>query len=132
MAALHIRYRNDPPQRVTYCGGAILNSNWVLTSADCVRNAQSVQINVGSVNFRQPLVSVSGDAYFLHTEFNPTNYANNCALIRVNPRTALNFTNNPSATLAPVRLAALSQERTTFQGQEVYFTGFGYTVYGEF
>lgn len=132
MAALHIRYRNDPPQRVTFCGGCIINSNWILTSADCVRNAQSVQINAGSIIFRQPLVSVTGDAYFLHTEYNPTNFANNAALVRINPRTPLNFTNNVNAPLAPIRLAALSQERTTFQGQEAYLSGFGYTAYGKF
>lgn len=128
-ASLQIRTRADP-NRPVYCGGAILNNLWVLTSADCVRNARSVQVFAGSVQFNGG-VSVTGDAYYIHPAFNATNFANNVALLRIRRQQALNFTNSPTAPLAPIRLPALSQERVTFEGSEVYFQGFGYTAFGE-
>lgn len=130
-ASLHVRYRNDPSDRTVFCGSAIINNQWVITSADCVRNARSVQINAGSVNFRQPAVTVNGDAYFEYPDYNPTNFVHNLALVRVPQRQSFVFPSNANATIAPIRLPALSQENFNFEGQEAYFQGYGYTAYGE-
>lgn len=129
-ALLNIQYRNN--NQIIFCGGAILNRNWVLTSADCVVNATSIRIDAGSVDFYRPAVSVSGDSYFIPRDYNPRNFASNLGLVRIPLQSSLSFPNSPDANLAPIRLPALSQERETFQNQEVYFTGYGYTAYGGF
>lgn len=117
---------------IFYCGGAILNRNWVLTSADCLQDASRVRIDAGSVELRRPAVTVLADAFFTPRDYNPRDFANNLALLRIPLQSSLNFTYSPTANLAPIRLPALSQERETFVDQEAHFTGFGYTMKGNF
>lgn len=128
-ALLHVQQRNN---QVTFCGGAIISRNWVLTSADCVQDAVRVRIDAGSVNFRQPFVTVFGDSYFIPRDYNPRDFVNNLALIRIPLQNSFNFTNAPNANVAAIRLPAQSQERETFENQEVYLTGFGFTSPSKF
>lgn len=127
-ASLEIRTQREPNREV-YCGGAILNELWIITSADCLINARSVQVFAGSVQFRGG-VTVTADSYYTHPSYTANNFANNLALLRIRQQQAFIFTNSPTATLAPIRLPSLRQENVSFNDEEVYFQGFGYTAFG--
>lgn len=86
-------------------------------------------MHLGSINFRRLALIVDGDAIFIHPRYDERNFANNVGLLRL--RRPLNFTNEVNPTIFPIRLPALSQHNITFEQDEVYFQGFGYTAHGK-
>lgn len=129
---LAIQYRNDATNRVTYCGGVILNELWILGTADCVFNARTIRAVLGTVQLNRPAVTVYPELFMLHPQYNPNRFRNNLALLRLPLNRPLYFPNGPNPSYYPVRLPSLRQLNSTFEGQEAYFTGFGYTSISEF
>lgn len=55
----------------------------MLTAASCLRDAQSVQIDMGSILFWEPSSSQVSTQFVSHSEFNPESNTNNIAIIRL-------------------------------------------------
>ncbi|XP_031617468.1 venom protease-like [Contarinia nasturtii] len=127
-AFLIIKYRtNKPEDPPTFCSGAILNEEWIISTAECLSNAVTVRVDVGSVNINTPSRSVYPYSSTLHPDYNNTNglFKNNIALLRLSGENMLNF-DGVNGEYAPVRLPNKRQINETFVGYESYFTGFGY------
>jgi len=127
--SLTVQYRNDNTNRRTYCGGAILNELWILTNAECVSNARTIQADVGSVLFSRPGLTVFPEVYILHPQYNPNRFVNNVALLRLPFLRPFNFPTGPNPSFRPIRLPSLSQQNFTFENEDAYFSGFGYTAF---
>lgn len=128
-ASLAIKYReNSASANPTYCSGAILNEKWILSTADCIENAISIRVDVGSVDINNPFLSVLPDAFTLHPQFNEDKFKNNLALVRLPEKSKLIFTEEVSqGRFAPIRLPKRRQSNESFEKYEAYFSGFGYS-----
>ena len=77
-----------------FCGGAIYNQDWIITTAGCVagKDQASIEVEVGRW---QLTVNDPGEQFrpvaelVLHPEYNQTSGANDIALLRVVPRLSL-------------------------------------------
>lgn len=127
-ASLVIKYRSDSPDAdQTFCSGAILNEKWILTTAQCVKGAYAIRVDVGSIDINKPLIRVLPDAFTLHPQYNNSNnkFKNNIALLRLSEKSQLDFTTSEGK-YGPVRLPTRRQVDDTFDGYESYLSGFGY------
>lgn len=129
---LAVQYRNDNTNRITFCGGAILNDLWILATGDCVANARTIRVEAGTVLLTRPAVTVFPELYIVHPQYNPNRFRNNLALLRLPLNRPFFFPSGPNPHFFPVRLPTLRQRNATFEGQESYFSGFGYTSLSEF
>lgn len=118
-ASLQVSYNNNPT--INNCGGSIISTTFILTSADCVLNAKSIKINMGSSSFSKPGKTLTSTTYAVHPQFNTLNFQNNIALVKL--PSALVWT----ATISAIRLVARSQGNASFYNNEAYLTGFGRT-----
>lgn len=123
-ASIQVSYNNNPI--VNNCGGSIISTTFILTSADCILNAKSIKINVGSNSFSKPGKTLTSTAYFIHPQYNTLNFQNNIALVKL--PSALVW----SATISAIRLVARSQGNSSFYNNEAYLTGFGRTQTSKF
>lgn len=122
-ASIQVSYNNPI---INNCGGSIISTTFILTSADCILNAKSIKINVGSSSFSKPGKTLTSTAYFIHPQFNTLNFQNNIALVKLPSALAW------STTITAIRLVARSQENTSFYNNEAYLTGFGRTQTSKF
>lgn len=123
---LAVKYRNDKDKsNVSYCNGAILNKNWIITIADCISNARWIQISVGSIEFNKSALVVYPDKFFIHPEYSTTKPRNNLALLRLDKNNTLNFPKGSLPNFAAVRLPQRRQYNELFEGYEAYFSGYG-------
>lgn len=127
-ASLFIRYRSDPPNaEPSHCSGAILNEKWILTPAECIQNAKTIRVDVGSIDINKPLISLYPDSFTPHPQYDQNKFKNNIALLRLPVNSLLNFsTEETKGKLAPIRLPRKSQIEDEFVGSEAYFSSFGY------
>lgn len=127
-ASLVIKYRNDKPEDdPTFCSGAILNEKWILTTAQCIKGATAIRVDVGSVDINKPLVSVYPDAFTLHPQYDNSNnkFKNNIALLRLNEKNQFDFSKSEGK-YGPIRLPTRRQVDESFEEAQAYLTGFGY------
>lgn len=129
--ALLVIKGQDVTTNETYCGGAILNEFWIISTAECLKNAKTVRIDVGSTNVSLPYRSVYPDAYTIHPEFDEAVLGNNLALLRLSGVNALHFPSEASPRFAPIRLPQKRQQKENFEGFEAYFSGFGQTTFSK-
>lgn len=125
-----IQNQNANSDRTVYCGGAILNEKWILTSADCIVNARNIRIDVGSVKINTPARSVYPDVFTVHPQFNEEKLENNLALLRLSGPNILYPPNEEIPRFAPIRLPQKRQQNESFERFEAYFTSFGQTSLG--
>lgn len=118
-AHIQASYANSPT--INNCGGSIISNTYVLTAADCVLNAKTLKINLGSTYLTAPAKTLYSSTFFIHTNYHPNYFQNNVALVRL-PE-ALKFT----STMMAIRLPSKSQVNEMFVNYEAYFTGFGLT-----
>lgn len=116
----------------SYCGGAILNERWIITSADCVSDARDIRVDVGSIDARKPMMSVYPESVKIHPQYARHFYHNNIALLRLPIDKPLVFPNELNPAFRSVRLPRWSQRFQRFVNQMGYYTGFGSTDDGEF
>ncbi|XP_025986030.1 chymotrypsin-2-like [Solenopsis invicta] len=84
-----------------FCGGSILNDNYVITAAHCVQGTRASEIKVvaATINLRDPKSQHEVEKIIVHREYDPSNsYINDIALIKV--KNAF----KASVTIAPVPL----------------------------
>lgn len=102
-----------------YYSGFILNERWIVTSAHIIATAYSIQVDVGTVNISDPLLSVYPDAYTLHPEFNNVTLENNIALLRLAGEDILNFTKKTAiGKFSPIELPERDQIDELLQEEE--------------
>ncbi|KAJ3656422.1 hypothetical protein Zmor_015502 [Zophobas morio] len=84
-----------------FCGGALLNSQWIVTSGHCAYNAELFTIHLGSMTLTNTDPNrevLSTSEYVLHPDFDPEAMLNDIALIKL--RLAIRFNNY----IAPISL----------------------------
>ncbi|RZC41178.1 Trypsin and/or DUF1986 domain containing protein, partial [Asbolus verrucosus] len=89
----------------SFCGGALLSREWVITSGNCVNKASIFTIQIGShtlTNSDPERETFTSSEYVLHPDFNPDTIENDIALIKL--RMPVTFT----AYIQPVNLPAVS------------------------
>lgn len=131
-ASFVIKYKGESTTaEPTFCSGAILNEKWLLATADCIANAASIRVDVGSVEINNPLVTVYPDGFILHSQFNKDKYKNNIALLRLPENSKLNFsTESGRAKYSPIRLPKRRQISESFDQYEGLMSGFGFSSPG--
>lgn len=119
-ASLRITIANSAHQ--SFCGAALISNQFLLTAASCLRNAISIQIDMGSILFSQPLVTMHTPQFLIHPQYNENFNTNDVAIIRL-PQT-VSFSTNIRA----INLPTQSQAGDNFEAREVYVSGFGVTT----
>ncbi|XP_063913786.1 brachyurin-like [Zophobas morio] len=69
-----------------FCGGTLINNEWVLTAGQCVDGATLFTIQLGSNNLNTDdpnRVTVASSEYFLHPDYNPSTLENDIGLIKL-------------------------------------------------
>lgn len=123
-ALFAVQYYNDNTNKIVYCGGAILNEHWVITTADCVKNARTIYADLGSISSKRPLYRAWPSYYVLHPQHKPEKFQNNIALVHF--ATPIPFPQKPNPEIRPIRLPRLSQRNELFVNAESYYAGFGF------
>lgn len=118
-AELRIVFVDKGQQYVTYCGGALITSNVVLTVAHCINNPQIVWMSAtfgrlstaGDATFR----SIKADSWTTHPNLNTTLKKNDIGVVRLSEKVAI----------APIRLSFANGFPR--QGLNVTVMGYGET-----
>lgn len=71
-----------------------------MTAASCLRQAQSVRIDMGSVYFLEPRISQESTQFVSHSQFNPESNTNNIGIIRLSTP-IVDYSNTLRAILFP-------------------------------
>lgn len=103
----------------SYCGGSIIAEQFVLTAASCLKDATSIQVDIGSIQFNAPYETQHSTQFQIHPNYNEDTKANNIAIIRL-PSSLIYRTN-----IRAILLPRISDKNETFESYESYVCGFG-------
>lgn len=118
--SLRITVSNSALQ--SFCGGALISEFFVLTAASCLRNVVSIQVDLGSILFSQPLISQHTTNFLIHQQYDPNFNINDVAII------ALPLPVSFSTNIRSINLPTLTMVNDNFVDREVYVAGFGVTL----
>ncbi|XP_037944301.1 brachyurin-like [Teleopsis dalmanni] len=107
----------------TWCGGSIIDKNWLLTAAHCVENVISITVNLGSTKRLEPKhhLKLTPAQVILHTNWNNRTLENDIALLHL--PTPLTF----NESIFPINLPRLAKTYSTYAHHEGTATGWGKT-----
>ncbi len=109
-----------------YCGGSLISGEFVLTAASCLRDATSIQIDMGSVLFLEPQISQQSTQFVSHSQFRGDTNANNIGLIRLS--TPIGDYNN---TLRPILTPGTLHANELYVNVSSLISGYGVTAIGK-
>ena len=138
---VHIQYHDkNNKNEVKLCGGAIINSRWVLTAAHCVKNIElseckdCIRAYVGLYDFRSHYSLEAHRSVLtikrivMHEDFNRDNLEHDIALLEVGDIQGQPLDLEKSAY---VRNICLPEGEVTPVGTKCFLAGWGYTEAGE-
>lgn len=91
LAYLEIFYGNETFTKTQYCGGTLIDPNWILTSAYCVSDAKEITVVLGAHDITSPCwqgsvechsIDIGEDVYML-PEYNFTYLESDFAMIKL-------------------------------------------------
>ncbi|XP_016955936.1 serine protease 1 [Drosophila biarmipes] len=105
-----------------WCGGSIIDSNWVLTAAHCTDGAASVTINYGATVRTSPKFTqtVASSDFIQHESYLALTIRNDISLIKT---PTISF----SAAVNKIALPAVSATYSTYLGKTAVASGWGLT-----
>jgi secreted trypsin-like serine protease len=110
-----------------FCGGVIIGSEWVLTSAHCLANFTSAQVVAGAHDINNPgepsQVRQTSHQLIYHSSYNASTLQNDIGVIRLSQPLSFN------ANIQPIDLDAIGN---TPVGQTVTLAGWGRVSDGAF
>lgn len=121
-ASIHAVHSNAPER---YFGGSLISQNFVFTIAHFMIGAQNAKIQLGSVEFSRPLISVESKTYFIHPNFDANTFAFDVAMIK------LPYNLQYTGSCQPIRLPSRWQSNDQFVGANALISGFGVTSPGK-
>ncbi|KAL5292136.1 hypothetical protein ACFFRR_011135 [Megaselia abdita] len=112
------------PQGESFCGGSIIDAQWILTAAHCVYGSFKTEVIVGSLNMDSLDASAqtrNGIQIINHPGFHPVMLKNDIALIQLDSPLELNHY------VWPIGIAGRSEINNTYDRQIVVASGYGKT-----
>ncbi len=116
----HVSIQNNKTNsEKSYCGGSLIAPQFVLTAASCLKNVSTIQIDIGSIEFWNPNVTLQTNQYQIYPEYNEEFKTHNIAVIRL--PTIVEYNTNIRSILLP----RISDVNETYESIEAYVSGFG-------
>ncbi|KAF3691084.1 Granzyme G [Channa argus] len=91
--------RHMEDKKTKYCGGFLLNEDFVMTAAHCQAKFFTVLLGVHNISDKNTMQRISVEQAFPHKKYNPTDFKNDIMLLKLSSKAKIN------KYVAPISLA---------------------------